>query len=87
MAYVAISSTMVQAVGSFTQSAWGVAGGSGTTTTVTVPQFNVIQAIQLTGVSTTVPYVSTEPDSDNTFTATHGSGELFVWTVYGIARI
>lgn len=86
MAQTALSPKIVQAIGSFTQLACGVAGGSGTTTTVTVPQFTrVLGAGAMGATSTTAVYVDTI--STNTFTATHGSGDLFFWIAYGDAKL
>lgn len=86
MALTAKAAAMIQAVGSFTEIAWGVAGGTGTSTTVTVPQFHTVQAA-LTGgaTSATAPYCDTV--STNTFTVTHGNGDLFVWIAMGKPRI
>ncbi len=86
MALVAKTS-ILEVPGSFATAAWGVAGGSGTTTAVVVKEMHIIDAILLTGVSTTEVYVSTEPSSDNTFTATHGNNELFSYLVIGRAKV
>lgn len=86
MAQTALASTLIQAIGSFTQIAVGVAGGSGTTTTVTVPQFLSVTAAGAMGAtSSTAPYVDTI--STNTFTVTTASGDLFFWIAYGKAKV
>jgi len=64
--------------GETTQIAFGQAGGSGTSTTVTIPQAAAILSVVVTGTSTTTAmFVVT--DSTNTFTVTHGSAEYFDW--------
>jgi len=83
MALSAKSPQLLKSVGSFTEMAWGVAGGSGTTTTVTVGKMKFVDAIFLTSLSATIAYVSTQPNGDNVFIATHGSGELFSWQAIG----
>ena len=86
MAQAALSSKLIEAVGSFTQLACGVAGGSGTTTVVTVPQFlTVLGAGAMGATSTTAVYVDTI--STNTFTVTTASNDLFFWIAYGKAKI
>ena len=85
MAQTAKSAEILQIVGSFGNLAWGVAGGSGTTTTVTVPQFSVVQGAGAMGAtSNTAVYVDTI--STNTFTVTHASGDLFFWIACGKAK-
>ena len=86
MAQTALSAKLIEAVGSFTQLACGVAGGSGTTTVVTVPQFlAVLGAGAMGATSATACYVDTI--STNTFTVTTASGDLFFWIAYGKAKI
>lgn len=86
MAQTALSAKLVEAIGSFTQMACGVAGGSGTTTTVTVPQFSVVLGAGAMGAtSSTAPYVDTV--SANTFTVTTASADLFFWIAYGKAKV
>ena len=86
MAQTALSSKLIEAVGSFTQLACGVAGGSGTTTVVTVPQFlTVLGAGAMGATSSTACFVDTI--STNTFTVTTASGDLFFWIAYGKAKI
>ena len=86
MAQTALSPKIVEAIGSFTKLACGVAGGSGTTTTVTVPQFSVVKGAGAMGAtSTTAVYVDTV--SGNTFTVTHASADLFFWIAYGDAKL
>ena len=86
MAQTALSSKIVQSIGSFTQLACGVAGGSGTSTVVTVPQFTtVLGAGAMGATSTTAVYVDTV--STNTFTVTTASNDLFFWIAFGNAKI
>ena len=51
MAQTALSPTRVEAVGSMTKLVVGVAGGSGTTTTVTVPNVTGIKAVIVSGAA------------------------------------
>ena len=90
MAQTALSPTLVQAVGKFTPVVVGVAGGSGTSTTVTVPQFSVILAVIVSGAtSTTTAYCATVSNTayPPTFTVTSASNDLFSYVAYGKARI
>jgi hypothetical protein len=78
MAQTALSPTRVQAVGSMTQLMMGVAGGSGTSTVVTLPPGITELASHISGAkSTTVAYCATV--SANTFTVTTANNDLFVW--------
>ena len=84
MAQTAFGPKLVEALGSFTPLACGVAGGSGTSTVVTVKQFKRVQGAGAMGAtSSTAVYVDTI--STNTFTVTHASGDLFFWIAYGDA--
>ena len=86
MAQTALSPKIIEAIGSMTRVAVGVAGGTGTTTVVTIPQFSRVLAVIVSGAtSTTAVYVDTV--STNTFTATHASGDLFTYVAFGDARI
>lgn len=86
MAQTALSPTLIQAVGSFTPVAVGVAGGSGTSTTVTIPQFHNVLAVIVSGAtSATAPFCDTV--SGNTFTVTTASNDLFTYVAYGQAKI
>ena len=81
MAQTALSPTRVEAVGSMTKVVVGVAGGSGTSTVVTIPGVIGIKAVIVSGAtSTTAVYVDTI--ATNTFTATHASGDLFSYIAY-----
>jgi len=86
MAQTALSPKIVEAIGSFTKLACGVAGGSGTSTVVTVAQFTrVLGAGAMGATSTTAVYVDTV--STNTFTVTTASNDLFFWIAYGDAKL
>ena len=86
MAQTALSAKLIEAIGSFTKLAVGVAGGSGTSTVVTVTQFTrVLGAGAMGATSSTAPFVDTI--STNTFTVTTASGDLFFWIAYGDAKI
>ena len=78
MAQTALSPTRVQAVGSMTTLMMGVAGGSGTSTVVTLPANLVVVAVLVGGdTSATPPFCATV--SANTFTVTTASNDLFTW--------
>lgn len=78
MAVTALSPTRIEAIGSMTKLLMGVAGGSGTSTTVTIPNVAAIKAVQVGGnTSSTAPFVATI--SGNTFTCTTASNDLFTW--------
>lgn len=81
MAQTALSPTRVEAVGSMTKLVTGVAGGSGTTTTVTIPNVKAIKMVLVGGAtSATAPYCDTI--SGNTFTATHANNDLFTYIAF-----
>ena len=78
MALSALAPTRVEAPGSFTTTLMGTAGGSGTTTTVTIPGVTLVQTVVCMGAtSTTAVYCDTI--SGNTFTVTHASADLFTY--------
>ena len=86
MALTAKSPEIVQAIGSYLQMAVGVAGGSGTSTVVTIPQFTTVQVPVVSGgTSTTAVYCDTI--SANTFTVTHASNDLFAYFVFGKVKL
>lgn len=86
MALTAKSPTLAKAVGNYTELVFGVAGGTGTSTTVTVPQLRAVEGAVVGGAtSTTAPYCDTV--STNTFTVTHGSGDLFTYIAFGKPKI
>ena len=76
MAQTALSPYRIEAVGSMTKLVFGVAGGSGTSTVVTVPNCTVVKAVVVGGAtSATSPYCDTI--SGNTFTVTTANNDLF----------
>lgn len=86
MAQTAKAATLVESIGSYTKCVVGVAGGTGTSTTVTIPQFLVVEVVIVGGAtSATSPYVDTI--STNTFTATHADSDLFAYIAYGKAKV
>lgn len=69
---------LAKVTGETAQIAYGQAGGSGTSTTVTIPQARGILSVVVTGhTSVTGMYVAT--DSTNTFTVTHANNDYFDW--------
>jgi len=87
MAATAKSPEMVEAIGSFTKLAVGVAGGSGTSTVVTLPNFRLVElAVACAGGSTaTAPRCDSY--SGNTFTVTHANDEVFTYIAFGKALV
>lgn len=84
MALTALSPRRIQSVGSFTELVVGTAGGSGTSTTVTIPRAKAILSVVVGGsTSATSPFCDTI--SGNTFTVTTASNDLFTYiaTVQG----
>ena len=78
MAQTALSPTRVEAVGSMTKLMVGVAGGSGTSTVVTLAAGLTVVADGVSGAtSATAPYCDTV--SANTFTVTTANNDLFSW--------
>jgi hypothetical protein len=86
MAQTALSPTLVPSIGSYTPLVVGVAGGSSTTTVVTVKDFHSVIAVVVGGAtSATAPYCDTI--SGNTFTVTHANNDLFSYVAYGKAKV
>lgn len=78
MAQTSLSPTRVEAVGSMTTLVAGVAGGSGTSTVVTLPVGVIVLGVIVGGAtSSTAPFCDTV--SANTFTVTHASNDKFAY--------
>ena len=78
MAQTAVSPTRVKSIGETTTLYAGLAGGSSTSTVVTLPaNVTVLCAGAMGATSTTAVYVDTV--SANTFTVTHANADLFMW--------
>jgi len=76
---------LAKCAGSYTEIAWGVDMTSGTTVTITVPQFGkIFGAISTSNSSTTQPVCDTP--SGNTFNITKGSGDVVTWIAFGTAH-
>ena len=75
---------LVESIGQYTGFAAGVGLAVSTTLTVTVKGLKTIHGVIMSGRSTTVPYLASS--SDNTFTATTGSGDSISWIAWGIAK-
>jgi len=73
--------------GETTQVAYGVAGGSGTSTTVTIPQARGILAAVVTGHASPTQVMYIDTDSSNTFTVTHDNAAYFDWIAVVIAKM
>src|SRR5581483_6914968 len=85
MAQTALSPTRVKVTGETTQIFMGVAGGSGTSTVVTlpIPATATIQAVVVSGAtSTTTAYCDTISNTNKTFTVTTASNDLFSYVAY-----
>lgn len=76
MAQTSQGPTRIEAVGSMTRLVMGVAGGSGTSTVVTIANCGKVIAVVVGGAtSATAPYCDTV--SGKTFTVTHASSDKF----------
>ena len=82
MAQTALDPTRIEAIGSMVQLIAGVAGGSGTSTVVTLSPELLVKAVIASPAeaSTTVMEVATL--SANTFTVTHGNNETFAYIAF-----
>ena len=81
MPQTALTATRVEAIGSFTREMRGCAGGSGTSTVVTLPANLIVisGSVMISGAtSASAAYCATV--SANTFTVTHASADLFTWS-------
>lgn len=79
------SPKLMQNVGNYSQFATGIAGGSGTSTSVTISHFTRVDGVIATSAtSATAVYVGTT--SGNSFTATHGSGDTIMYIAWGIPK-
>lgn len=81
MAQTALSPTRVQAVGSFVNIMTGVAGGSGTSTVVTLPVGIIVVSV-LVGSATSATGAYCATVSANTFTVTTANNDLFAWIAF-----
>ena len=72
-------------LGMYSRFAHGIAGGSSTSTTVTVHDFQRIDGVIATS-TTGATAVIIGTTSANTFTATHGSAHSFTWIAWGLPR-
>jgi len=85
------SPALAKVIGETAAIAYGTAGGSGTSTTVTIPHLKqVISVLCQSHSTTTAIYVGTDTAASNggaSFVATHGSGEYFDWIAIGTARM
>jgi hypothetical protein len=89
MAQTAKAASLLDVIGQKGAMAWGVAGGSGTTTTVEVPQLSRIEGVLVGGAtSATAPFVDTITNTTavRSFLATHANNDLFVWVAFGKAK-
>lgn len=78
MAQTARAGTRVEAIGSMTQLVFGCAGGSGTSTVVTLKGNVTVLNVSVSGAtSATSPYCATV--SGSTFTVTHANNDLFTY--------
>lgn len=76
---------LVKSIGAFTELACGIAGGSGTSTEVTVPNLKRVDGVVcMSAVSVTAVYCATT--SGNSFTATHANNDSFFWIAWGIPK-
>ena len=86
MALTALSPTLAKIVGNYSELVYGIAGGSSTSTTVTVPQLKTVKGVVVTSAtSATGAYCATV--SSNTFTVTHASSDMFTYIAFGAPNI
>jgi hypothetical protein len=86
MALTSLAATLVRSLGAYSDIAYGVAGGSGTSTVVRVPSMSTVSGAIVGGAtSSTAPYCDTV--SGNTFTVTHATSDKFAYIVFGKAKI
>ena len=81
------ASRLLKAVGETTEIAAGVENGTGTTTTITVPQLQLVHGALVSDSDDGASWVSTLTGTTNTFIATHASGADFSWIAWGTAKI
>lgn len=87
MAATAKDPELVEAIGSMTKLAVGVAGGSGTTTVLTFPQFSVVELVVACAGGSTATAPRADSYSGNTATITHANNEVFTYIAYGKAYL
>ncbi len=87
MAATAKAATLIQAIGSYTNLAVGVAGGSGTSTTVTIPQMSLVELVIACAGGSTATAPTADVYSGNTFTITHANNEVFTYIAFGKAKL
>lgn len=81
MAQTALAPTRMKVTGETTHMFFGCAGGSGTSTVVTLPGNVVVKNVIVGGAtSSTAPYCATV--SANTFTVTTANNDLFTYVAY-----
>ena len=82
---VAQAARLAKCAGSYTEIAFGVDLTSGTTATITVPQFGkVYGAVCTSNTSTTQPICDTPVG--NTFVITKASSDVVTWIAFGTAH-
>ena len=82
----AVAPRLVRAAGSFTELACGVDKTSGTSVTITVPQFGTVLGVVVGNnqSAATLPFADTPVG--NTFVITKGSGDVVTWIAIGTAH-
>ncbi len=81
-----LTARLAKCAGSYTEIAWGIDLTSGTSATITVPQFGTIFAV-VVGNNTsasTLPFADTPVG--NTFVITKGSSNVVTWIAFGTAH-
>jgi len=81
MPQTVVSPTRDEAIGSFTRRLWGCAGGSGTSTVVTLAGgLTVITGSVIVSSATSATGAFCATVLANTFTVTTANNDLFTWT-------
>ncbi len=74
--------TFMANIGAYSPFVTGIGGGSGSTTAVTVDEYERIDGvIAVSASNATAVYCATT--SANTFTLTHNSGDTVIWLAWG----
>lgn len=87
MAQTALSPTRVEAIGSMTQLMVGVAGGSGTSTVITLPAGVTVKAVIASPAEASSTVMEVATISANTFTVTHGNNETFAYIAFCVGGV
>lgn len=81
-----VSPRLLKVNGAYTEIAAGIDDSTGTTLTVTIPNFTSVHGVVANSLdSTTMPILATT--TGNVFTMTCASNDTISWMAWGIAKI